>query len=479
MIFIAILFSIPYSASAQSKIEKIDALMKLYSEYGQFNGTALVADHGKIIYEKGFGLADMEWNIANQPDTKFRLGSVTKQFTSMLILQLVEQGKIKLNGNITEYLPDYPKKTGNKITIHHLLTHTSGIPGYTEFPNFSRDVIRNPSNLQSIIKLFADSALLFEPGTRFSYSNSGYFLLGAIIEKVTGKPYEQLLQENIFGPLGMNNSGYDHQTSVITNRARGYEKRFSTYVNAGYLDMSVPFSAGALYSTVHDLYLWDQALYTEQLLHKETRGLLFKKYIPAFEGGYGYGWIIGTTPVGNSSERVQIVRHDGFINGFSASILRIPSDKHLIVILNNTGSAPLGEITRAIIGILYAKPYELPKGSIPDSVIFTMMQHGIAAGLTRYKELKEKYSATYALDEREMNAGGYMLLQSGKVKEAIEIFKLNVQDFPESANVYDSLGEAYMANGDTEFAIINYRKSIELNPNNTNGLEQLRKLQSR
>ena len=287
-------------AIGQTKPDKIDTLMKLYYEYGQFNGTVLVAEHGKVVYRKGFGLADMEWDIPNQPDTRFRLGSITKQFTSMIILQLVQRGKLKLDGKITDYLPDYPKKTGDRITIHQLLTHTSGIPGYTEFPSFFRDISRNPSSPAEFVRVFADSALLFEPGARFSYSNSGYFLLGVMIEKVTGKPYEQVLQENILSPVKMNSTGYDHHATILKKRASGYEKDGAGYVNAEYLDMSLPYSAGALYSTVEDLYLWDRALYTDRLLPEKAKELLFTPYIPAFGGGYGYGWDIG-----EASDRVS------------------------------------------------------------------------------------------------------------------------------------------------------------------------------
>ncbi len=468
-----------YAVLGQTKVEKIDGLMKLYYDYGQFNGTVLVAEQGNIIYKKGFGLADMEWDIPNQPDTKFRLGSITKQFTSMLILQLVQQGKLKLDGTITDYLPDYPSKTGNKITIHHLLTHTSGIRGYTEFPNFFRDLSRDPSTPQEFVKLFADSALLFEPGTRYSYSNSAYFLLGVIIEKLTGKPYERVLQENILDPLNMKNTGYDHHEPILKKRARGYEKSGGSYVNAAYLDMSLPYSAGSLYSTVENLYLWDQALYTDKLLPKETRDLLFKPYIPAGTGGYGYGWGIGKTALGNTNDSVSTIAHGGGINGFSTLITRIPSDKHLVVLFNNTGGAPLGAMNRAITGILCDKPYDLPKKSVADAVLATITQKGITAGLAQYRDLREKHSDTYALSEGEMNVAGYTLLQNGSVKEAIEVFKLNVEAFPKSFNVYDSLGEAFMVNGDKELAIKNYQKSLELNPNNANAVKMLEKLQGK
>jgi CubicO group peptidase (beta-lactamase class C family) len=264
------------TALAQDKVTKIDQLVALHAKYGQFNGAVLVVDNGKVIYKKGFGLANMEWNIPNAPDTKFRLGSITKQFTATLILQLVEQGKIKLDGKLVDYLPDYRKDTGSKVTIHHLLSHTSGIPSYTALPGFFENVSRNPFTVDEFVKKYASGDLEFEPGTKFVYNNSGYFLLGAIIEKVTGKPYEQVIKQNIFDPLGMKNSGYDHWGTILNKRATGYTKTAAGYDTAPYLDMSIPYAAGSLYSTVEDLYLWDQALYGEKVLSAKSKELLFK-----------------------------------------------------------------------------------------------------------------------------------------------------------------------------------------------------------
>src|SRR5436190_5055194 len=179
VVFGAFLFPAP--AFTQDKATKIDQLISLHNKYGQFNGSVLVADNGKIIYKKGFGLANMEWNIPNQPDTKFRLGSITKQFTATLILQLVEQGKIKLDGKLTDYLPDYRKDTGDRVTIHQLLNHTSGIPSYTDQPGFLQDVSRNPYTVADFVKKYTSGDLEFEPGSKFSYNNSGYFLLAAFL----------------------------------------------------------------------------------------------------------------------------------------------------------------------------------------------------------------------------------------------------------------------------------------------------------
>ena len=457
----------------QAKVHKLDKLIRAYAEFGKFNGSVLVAEKGEVIYKKGFGLADMEWNIPNQPDTKHRLGSITKQFTAMLIMQLVEQGKLKLDVPISAYLPEYPKKNGDVVTIHHLLTHSSGTPNMTSFPGFIKNNSRNSYSPVQLVNLFADSTLQFEPGKNYAYSNSGYILLGYIIEKVTGKSYEQVLQENIFTPLKMNNTGYDHHRLVLKNRASGYEKNGRRYVNANFIDMSVPYAAGALYSTVEDLYLWDQASYGNQLLRKENMDLLFTKHIPS--GGshyYGYGWGIGEIRLGNTAERIETIGHGGGIDGFNTQLIRIPSDKSFIVFLNNTGGAPLDQMTNAIAAILYDKSYDLPKKSVAYSLADRIEKEGIPAALEYYNRIKD--SIGYYLDEREMNRTGYEFLQSRKVKEAAAIFKLNTQAFPKSANVFDSYGEALMALGNKTEAIENYKQSVKLNPGNENGIKILK-----
>jgi CubicO group peptidase (beta-lactamase class C family) len=458
---------------AQTKADKLDKLISTYAEYGKFNGSVLVAEKGNVIYKKGFGLADMEWNIPNQPDTKHRLGSITKQFTALLIMQLVEQGKLKLDVPISTYLPDYPKQNAGVITIHHLLTHTSGIPNMTSFPGFLKNVSRNAYTPVQLVNMSADSTLQFKPGERFAYSNSGYLVLGYIIEKVTGKSYKQVLQENILTPLGMLGTGYDHHETLLKNRASGYEKNGRHYVNAHFIDMSVPHAAGAMYSTVEDLYRWDQALYGNQLLRKENVELLITKHIQS--GGsnhYGYGWGIGDIPLGNTGERIGTIGHGGGINGFNTQITRIPSDKSFIVLLNNTGGAPLGEMTSAIAAILYDKSYDLPKQSVAYSLADRIDKEGLQAAVEFFRNVKD--SKGYYLNEYEMNQTGYEFLQSGKMKEAAAIFKLNTEEFPKSSNVYDSYGEALMTLGNKKEAIENYKKSVRLNPGNENGIKILK-----
>src|ERR1051326_7666222 len=194
--------------TAADKAAKIDKFVSVYSDYGLFSGTVLVSEHDRVIFKKGYGLANREWNIPNTPDVKFRIGSITKQFTSMLVMQQVAKGTIKLDGHIPDYLPYYRKDTGNKVTIHQLLNHTSGIPSYTDYPKFFSDESRNPYSPDEFIKKFCSGDLSFEPGSKFHYNNSGYFLLGAILEHVTGMRYEALLRQNILKPLGMNDTAH-------------------------------------------------------------------------------------------------------------------------------------------------------------------------------------------------------------------------------------------------------------------------------
>jgi CubicO group peptidase (beta-lactamase class C family) len=355
LVFVTVAIALlPSFAFAQDKAAKVDALMSQYHQKGQFNGSVLVAEKGSVILKKGYGMADMEWDIPNAPDTKFRLGSITKQFTSMLIMQLVQEGKIKLDGRLSDYLPYYRKDTGQKVTIHNLLTHTSGIPSYTSIPGFFKNISRDPYEVQEFVKKYCSGDLKFEPGSKFEYDNSGYFLLGAIIEQLTGVSYERALQQRIFDALGMKDSGYDHYDTVLKKRASGYQLgEFGAIRNAYYLDMSIPYAAGSLYSTVEDLFKWDRALYTDKLLSESNKEIMFKPFL----SNYAYGWVVDKVALGNSQEKVPTISHGGGINGFNTLEMRLIGDRSLIVLLNNTGGAKLDEMARNIAGILYDKPY--------------------------------------------------------------------------------------------------------------------------
>ena len=339
----------------------IDVYLAAAHKLQWFSGSVLVARGGRIILNRGYGMADYELDVPNTPKTKFRLGSVSKQFTAMAILQLEERGKLKVTDTVQAFFTDYPG--GDKITIHHLLTHTSGIPNYTAFPDYLK-LMTLPSTALQMVDRFKNLPLDFAPGEKFNYSNSGYVLLGAVIEKVTGESYEKFVRENIFQPLGMDDSGYDHPETILKNRASGYEFSDDAMVNTPYIDMSIPYAAGALYSTVIDLYKWDRALYTEKLISKaaldrmftpvESKGGLGEASAPS-KNNYGYGWMINTV-AGRKS-----IHHGGGVNGFITDILRFPDDDACVIVLNNYMTSYAQEIGTAVSGLLFGQSVEMPK----------------------------------------------------------------------------------------------------------------------
>ena len=462
-------------ADTEDRTPKIDKLMMQYADCCGFSGTVLVSEHNQVIFKKGYGLAVREWNIPNTPDAKFRLGSITKQFTSMLIMQQVAKGTIKLEGHLSDYLPYYRKDTGSKVTISQLLSHTSGIPSYTDAPNFFADVSRNPYAVEEFVKKFCSGDLDFEPGSKFHYDNSGYFLLGAILEHVTGKTYETLLTENIFGPLGMKDSGYDHFADILPKRATGYDQELGGVVNAAYLDMSLPYAAGSLYSTVEDLYKWDQALYTDKLLSNELKQKLFT---PNLEH-YGYGWVINTVPADEPGGGQTAIAHGGGINGFNTLEVRYVGDHNLIVIFNNTPGASLNDMAKGVRFILYGKETSTPKRQLARDLGKTLVNSGVQASVAQYRELKRTKANDYVFDERALNELGYRLLRKDRNADAIAIFQLNAEEYPKSGNVYDSLAEALAKDGQKEQAIANYRKSLELDPKNENATAKLKELEKK
>jgi CubicO group peptidase (beta-lactamase class C family) len=472
LFLIAVLFTT--SLSAASRAEQIDQLLRKYNTLKQFNGSALVADANGVVLEKGYGFANFEWQIPNTPDTRFRLGSITKQFTSMVIMQLAAEGKIKLDEKLTAYLPDYRKDTGDRVTITHLLNHTSGIPSYTSMPGFFRDKSRDPYEVADFVKKYASGDLEFEPGSKYVYNNSGYFLLGAVIEKVTGKLYAQVLEERIFRPLGMKASGYDVSATIIPKRASGYHFVAGEYANAPYLDMTIPYAAGSLYSTVQDLYVWDRALYGDKLLGESLKKQM---WTPGLQN-YGFGWVITTSKLDDGKTEVSTVTHGGGIHGFNTLLVRIPEKKELVVLLDNTSRGDkLDAIASGVVSILHGIEPKVPKKSLVEELAALTKDGSGAAIVARYRELKKSHPDAYDFNEQDLNTLGYQLLARGRVEDAIEIFKLNVEMFPQSWNPYDSLAEAYAVKGQKELAIENYRKSIAINPRNDNGRTALERLE--
>lgn len=335
---------------AQDITPKVDELVGAYMKQNRFMGSVLAAKGGRILLAKGYGYANLEHEVPNSPQTKFRLGSITKQFTAALILKLEEQGKLSTADLVSKYYPEAPE-AWKSLTIHHLVTHTSGIPNYTALPDYGPKM-RDKVKLADMIARFRDKPLEFEPGTKFKYSNSGYFLLGYIIERASGESYESFLKKTIFDPLDMQASGYDWDTTILKHRAAGYEMGPDRKPrNAAYLDMGQPYAAGSLYSTVEDLYRWDRALYTEKLLAKKT---LEKMFTPERDN-YAYGFIV------DKQFNRRRISHGGGINGFTTQIARYPDDDVCVVVLNNMGGPATGAIARDVAAIVLGEKYSLPQ----------------------------------------------------------------------------------------------------------------------
>ena len=344
--------------SAQALDPRFDEYMNAAVKLGRFNGYVLVAKDGKVIFGKGYGMANYEEDIPNTPQTKFRLASITKSFTAMAVMMLQEKDKLSLQDSICKHLNDCPE-TWKSITIRHLLNHTSGIPDYVSLPDFMRTVSLRLTN-DELIASFKNKPLLFAPDERFAYSNSNYILLGRIIENLSGQPYGVFIKENIFTPLRMMNSGYDDNSTLLKHRAIGYIKQPDKLINARYMDMTNAHSAGALYSTAEDLLLWDQALNTEKLVSKKSLDEIFT---PG-KGGVGYGWFI------NRDFNRLLVTQSGLNSGFAAQIFRYPEEKACIILLNNfENAAPhLARIGRDLTAILFGEKYELPRERVAVKV---------------------------------------------------------------------------------------------------------------
>lgn len=355
---IALLLVLLASAAAQDPTPKFDEYLSELVKQKRFTGSVLVARDGKVIFSKGYGFANAEFEIPNTPQTKFRLGSVTKQFTAAAVLLLQERGKLSVQDPICKYIENCPT-AWSEITIHHLLSHTGGIPNFTSFPDYLPKMMM-PVTTQEMIARFKDKPLDFKPGEKWAYSNSGYFLLGHIIEKASGEAYESFLEKNIFEPLKLTSTGYDHHGTILKKRATGYSMRKGEMVNSLPIDMTQPYSAGALYSTVEDLFQWNEALFSGKLLSAKS----LEAMLTPVKNDYGYGLGI-QTKAGR-----RIISHGGGINGFSTVLTRFADEKLTLVVLRNAdyGSPAPGPISQALAAIVFGEKYEIPGTTVAVKV---------------------------------------------------------------------------------------------------------------
>jgi len=368
---------------AQSVEQKIDELLTAYSNQNKLNGSVLVAQKGKIIYQKGFGYRNAEQKIPNDVNSIFQIGSITKQFTAAVIMELQQEGKLSVKDKLSKYFPGFPN--GDRITIENLLTHTSGIHSYTDDTVVMKNDVTKHYSQQQMLKLFTGYSPDFEPGADWHYSNSGYSILGYIIEKVEKKPYEKVVRERIFQPLSMTNSGFDFTNLSSANKTKGYFSLNPNPVPAPIVDSTIAYSAGAIYSSVGDLFKWERAIYTDKVLKPEAWKAVFTPY----KNKYGYGWTI------DSVFGKLITAHSGGIHGYSSYILRFPQDDVAVIMFDNTSSNALGIISKNVAAILFNQPYNIPavkKEIFVDTTILKKYigEYELAPGFTLTIFLGEK-----------------------------------------------------------------------------------------
>jgi CubicO group peptidase (beta-lactamase class C family) len=385
---------------AQDFEKQIDEMLEAKYKPDIPGATALIARDGKVIYRKAFGLANLELNVPMKPESVFEIGSITKQFTAVSILILLEQNKLSLDDEITAFIPDYPT-LGKSITVHHLLTHMSGVRSYTDMASF-REQARTDMTPVELIDVFKNEPMDFDPGEEWHYSNSGYILLGYMIEKVSGDSYADFIQENIFDKLEMKHSYYGSKSSLIPNRASGYQPTETGYRNAEYLSMTLPYAAGSIMSTVDDLLIWNQAIRNNTLISKESKKMAFTNYLlnNGKATNYGYGW----QP--NELNGTPSIEHGGGIFGYNTMGVYVPSENvYVAVFTNANGNSPTALAVK-MAAMAIGKPYNQNKSV---SLSSTQM---------------EKWVGTYEFDNEVLR---FITLKDGNLysqREGSETFKL-------------------------------------------------------
>lgn len=356
-LLVAILLVSAFAKAQDLKTSIDEYVSDIYTQDGT-GISLLVAKDGKAIYKNAFGMANLELGVPMTTDNVFELASITKQFTAVSILMLEEQGKLKIADDITKYIPDYPTK-GKTITIHNLLNHTSGIKSYTDMDSFFSKA-RTDMTVTELIDAFKNEPMDFDPGTEFHYNNSGYILLGYIIEQVSGETYEDFIENNLFKRLGMTNSRYGSKKELIKNRAVGYQPDENGMSNADYLSMTLPYAAGSLMSTVEDMLKWQNAIASNTIIKASTleKAINGSKLLTGEEIDYGYGW--GKAEV----QGAKGYQHSGGIFGYSTNGIFLKEENVYVIGLSNCSCKNVGEVTQKVAAMAIGKPYPNYKKAI-------------------------------------------------------------------------------------------------------------------
>ena len=470
--FCLVIFNVHAQDSVYSKIEKI---VMAEAKHELFSGTVLVAKNGKVVYEKAVGFTDNGQRIPNTPNTRYNISSIKKSFTAVLVMQLIQENKLNLEDPLTKYFPDCPFKTADEIKISNLLNHTSGLGDYREHPRYQKES-KKYKKMSDALPLVYKLEPEFMPGKQFNYSNTGYLLLDIIIEKVEKKGLEEVLDLRIYDPLGIK------KLEQLKAKRQTFEQAFGHFLSPKSKKFVKTNVGPAKYSkrkgmgfTAKDLLKFDQALYSEELLSDEIKEIMFTPVEPS--PFYGYGWIV--VPFGGTT----VIYHNGGSGGFSSEFRRYPEKGYTIVVLSNY-DVVAHALTNKIDAMILDQPYTITTEG--ESFCRKAKMFRSQGDLSEANELYKAAVAlsdgsiidiSYAKDlENGINSLAYDYLNDKNILKAIDLFQMNCKIFPTSANTYDSLAEAYMKSGQTDLAISNYEKVLQLDPNNEIAKENLKML---
>jgi len=458
-------------ANLPEKMNTIAHYLEALTQRDAFSGAVLIVKDGKVLLEKAYNYAHLGFKVPNTVDTKFGIASMGKMFTSVAIMQLVEKGKLSLEDKVGKILPNYPhKRVREEVTIHHLLTHTSGMPNFMtrDFYKTSKEQYRV---LEDFSPLYQTKPLLFAPGKRFSYTNSGYLVLGLIIEKLSGKKYDEYLQEHIFKITNMKNTGNFDTDHPVENCAVGYTQSDvypSNWKSNWFMGAVKGGPAGGGYTTLQDLFLFAQGLQSQLFLSKENVEILTTPKSGNKNWDYGYGFQCF------SPNKQRVVGHSGGHWGVGSELRIFTELGYTVVLLTNRDlEAGFLEARYFIQDQLVGVTSTTRSYFFTKKVMEAVQEKGLEAGKKMIK------TNSVELSERALNGRGYQLLKQKKYLQAIDMFRLEVATFPQSYDAYDSLGEAYMKSGNIPLAIKHYKKSLTLNPKNENAIRRLAKMKAK
>jgi len=440
----------------------IEEYMNLAIAHDYFSGTILIAKQGKVYFQKAYGKASLELNVPNNINTKYSIASLTKSFTALAIMQLVEKEKLKLTDPFSLYVSNCPD-AWKTITIQQLLTHTSGIMNFSRLPDWDEYHKKQSYTSKELVNLVREMPLKFSPGEKYNYSNTGYVLLGLVIEKVSGLSYADFLRQNILEIIGAKNTGGYNNVDIISDLATGYYHKIGVPFPAPYENLELGDAAGFMYSTVADLLLYDQALYTEKLLSKKSLEQMFTPY----KDNYGFGWEI------KEEYNRKMIGHSGSNNGFSAYLMRYPEEKITVIVLSNSDKTRATKIAYDLSAILFDQPFKAPAKNVFDTLITAYHQSGVEAviQLSQTSQVKDKYDLLELLGEF-----AYDLLDLRRYDDAIKLFTFLVELNKDSSFAHDYLGEAYLLKGNYPLAKQYFEKALKLDAENEYAIRGLKKV---